>query len=392
VITLAVIVVAGRRFWRHPGVADFAALGFAIGGGYAFHAAGVRGEPSAHGLDSGMGFLLPSILRVDGYLAAGHAVWAAMFAIGLGMLLLNRTEAIAVVAGVTLMMWAVLDRMAFADSEGTLGWVRSFTFDGTLTALAFVAAIAGAIYLDHSRLKSVGERDHLLPPDTTRSSTGDDDDDLLLGLRVGRYRRRRHGLYNTVSASQRQWPPRSAANPPPLADLARLGRSAGVGIGPGTSAVGWAPDPDHVGRFRFAGPYGFTPFGAGQSPDLSTAHAAPVDPSLMSISDRAGGSQRRFTHQRRPADFVSRFAIAAIVLVVYTMLRLVTAGDQPEELASAALHLPDAISSPAVITTAIGAFASLATLVGRAPQQPGPGWSSGPGDDPSPRRPRECEA
>lgn len=423
---LAVAAMMGRRVWRHPGLSDFAVLGFAVGAGYGFHAAGLHRRDASSGFDPDFGFLVPSTVRVEGLFVAGHAVSASLIALAIGLFVLHRHQPVAVAAASTIVALTVLDRMASVDGAGTLNWVRSLTFGGKLLALIFAAGLVAAVALDRRRLAKTGERDHLFPPESSRVSTRPTNDaDLLRGVRRGNYRRLRNGMHNTADAVSLQWPPHSEATSPPLAELARLARAAGVAAGPGTSSSGWASDPDEAGRLRFAGPDGFTPYGAGNDlvssgpppqvaalndPALDEAtrsamqrevelaerrvqrsgHAGPTTTTLS--EDRAGPNPQRLTIRGRGEDYWQYVGVSLIAVVLFVVVRLLTAGDLGDNLATLPLHLPDGTKSPSKIIGLLGGLATAIAIRGRNQVQLGSGWDVGPGDDPRPVRPRECEA
>ncbi len=266
-LPLAVAVFMGRRTWRHPGLSDLMILGFAVGAGYAFHEEALWERVAASGFDLNAGLAVPTIFQTSGLVIVGQAVWASMIALAIGLFVLHRRQAVFVVAATTIVLVVVGDRMAVNDGGGTLAWVRQLLFNGTLTAVLFILAVAAAVTLDQRRLAATSARDHLFPSDHTHGPTlhdPDADDDPLASFLAARYRRLRNGVHTTVDATTQQWPPRAEAHPAPLAELARLGRAADVAVGPSTSPNGWARDPESPKGFRFVGPNGFTAYAASE--------------------------------------------------------------------------------------------------------------------------------
>lgn len=216
--------------------------------------------------------------------------------------------------------------------------------------------------------------------------------------------------------------PRCEASVAPVAELARLGRLADVAVGPGSSSTGWAPDPDDPDGFRFVGPKGLTPYTAGEvlvgpvTPRPVSAQSdgetgdslaasiavrlkrirpsAPARPvaSTTAISPTSARPEAvsAIAHER-PAEFWQYVGLGVVAIALYTLARLLTAGD-PASTSVAFSSLSDAPNSPALIRSIIGALAAGTALYGRQIAQVGKGWASGPGVDPTPHRPDECEA
>lgn len=412
---LAVAVIMGRRAWRHPGLSDLMILGFSVGAGYSLHEEALWERFNADGFGLGFGLFVPSAARPDGLLVVGQAVWTSLIALAIGLLILHRRQAVAVVAAVVLVLVAVGDHMAVNGGDGTLDSVRQLLFNGKITALIFLAAFGAAVALDQRRLQATAARDHLFPSDHTHgpSLTDEPDDDPLAAVLAARYRRLRNGVHTTADAATQQWPPRSEAHPAPLAELARLGRAADVAVGPGTSPYGWARDPEAPDGHRFVGPDGFTAYAAGErvlepplaaipmpdpeaegpvAPPVSAVNG-PVGPTTTSISTpKARPEAAGARDQQRSPDFWQHVGFAAVGVVVYVVARLFTAGAASDTVLSTPISLSEATNSPALIIGVLGALAAGAALRGRDAPVVNEGWEVGPGDDPVPHRPDECEA
>jgi|GEM_PF-2508870 len=426
-IPLAVAVIMGRKAWRQPGLSDLMLLGFAVGAGYAFHEEALWERSAASGFELNSGFFVPSVFQPDGLFVVGQAVWTSVIALALGLILLHRHQSAAVVAAVAAVLAVVLDHMATNDSTAALGWVRQLLFDGRLMAVVFLVGVAVALALDLRRQRATSLRDHLFPSERLFAATATGEtEDFLAPLLTGRYRRRRNGVHNTIDATDQQWPPRSEAHPAPVAELARLARAARVPVGPGTSPSGWAADSETPGRHRFVGPDGFTAYSAGdkiiepvevvsvpvdfdqldideaQRAELQTqvddeaaraADAAAVGPTTVTISStRARPDAVGVTTRQRPGDYLQYLGVGVVAIGLFVFVRLLTAGEASSAVIDTALSLPHATNSPALIQGLIGAAGAAVALRGRDSAELGRGCEVGPGDDPTPDRPNECEA
>jgi len=341
---LGVAVVMGRRAWRHPGLADLMVLGFAVGAGYGFHEESLWGRSTASGFGVDSGFFVPSIFRDQGQFIVGHAVWAALLGLALGLVLFDRRHPGGMIGGVLLAFVAIGDQMATNDSQGTLDPVRQLLFDGKVVALLFFVAVVAAIVLDHHRQTGTAERDHLFPDDRVRKNRvgSTAPDDLGLVWLNGRYRRMRNGMHNTVDAATQQWPPRSETHTPPVDELARVGQAAGVAVGPGTSESGWVADPEASNGHRFFGPNGYTVYAVDDTAVLSATKARP--------------EARGLTSFERSSAFSSYVGLGFAAVGLLVLVRLLTAGDIDPEVTL--VGLPHASSSPPLIRGAIGAAAA----------------------------------
>ena len=424
---LGVAVFMGRRAWRHPGVSDMLILGFAVGGGFAFHEEALWERGAVSGFDLNIGFFVPSVFRPDGLLVAGHGVWTALIGAAIALLILHRRQAFAAVGGVVVLLMVVADRMALNDVDGSLDVVRQLLFNGKLIALVFLAAVVGSLLLDQRRLATTAVRDHLFPSTYSHAAIDDPDADIdpVKSLLVGRYRRLRNGMHTTANATTQHWPPRSEAHAAPVAELARLGRAADIAVGPGTSPSGWAPDPETPDGYRFVGPAGFTAYAAGnvivepaatlpEMPDVDVANLdetalaayehhlaeaakqqaqASLGPTTTSISvPRARVEATGTTRPQRPSDFLQYAGLSVLGVGLFTLVRLMTASDASSAVLESPFSLADATNSPALIITAVGAIAAAVAIRGRDNAELGAGWEVGPGRDPSPNRTDECQA
>ncbi len=421
---LALAVGLGRRAWRHPGVSDLLILGFAVGAGYAFHEEALWERGAASGFDFNLGLFVPSIFQEDGHFVVGQAVWTAVIGLAVGLFILHRRQRGAVVVVAVAVLAVVGDHMSVNDAESSLAIARQLLFNGKLLGLIFVAAVVAAVNLDRARLGAISARDHLFPGERVQGSSltsAADQNDPLQSLLASRYRRLRNGVHTTVDATTQQWPPRSEAHAAPIAELARLGRAADVGVGPGTSSSGWAPDPEAPEGFRFVGSSGFTAYVAGTTivepalvPVLAhgsaeiddetraqleidagseAARIASASPTTASISiPKARVEAKGTPRQERSSDFWQYFGLGVVSVGLFVLVRLLTAGDLSNATLDTVISLPDAPNSPAMIVGVLGAIAAAVSLRGRDAAELGAGWAVGPGYDPNPDRPDECEA
>jgi hypothetical protein len=225
-------------------------------------------------------------------------------------------------------------------------------------------------------------------------------------------------VHTTVDATTQQWPPLCESHAAPIAELARLGRAADVAVGPGTSSSGWAPDPESPDGFRFVGHNGFTVYAAGKTPvevvvpsftnpDIDEEYRAQVveettrdaarfaeaGPTVTSISTpKARADATGTPHRQRAADFWQFFGLGTVAVGMYVVVRLVTAGETTTADFDAIFGLPEATNSPALIVGVLGAIAAAVSIRGRDAAHLDAGWAVGPGYDPTPDRPDECEA
>lgn len=371
-LPLVLAVVLGRKLWRHPGLSDLIILGFAVGSGYAFHEEVLWGRVAGTGLGLDIGLLVPSVMRFDGTYVVGDAVWTALVGLAIGLFLLHRRRPLCFVLASFAMLAVLGDRMAAGRIEATNDW---FT-DNDIAARALIALLVGgaiaAVSLDTARLRRTAARDHLFPTDR-RLVVIDTDNraDLFATLSASRYRRLLHGAHTTINATATHWPPLSHERPAPVAELARLGRAADIEVGPGSSPMGWAKDPDTRGAMRFVGRDGFTPFVAeDEALSLSTPPTRP----------------EAYTVEREEVHRLVRVA-ARITSVVFLAVgvRLLMLGGEisvDDALAGIANGLPEAPNSPAFVPTLIGGVYALIAAFGLNRAQPGDGWEVGPTGNP----------
>ena len=370
---LIAAVVLGQRLWRHPGLADLMVLGFAVGGGYAFVEESLWSRAAVSGFELNLGFFVPSIFQPDGQFVVGQAVWTSLVGLVIGLIILHRRNPFALGAAAVTAVGVVADRAATNDGQGTLDSVRQTLFDGRLTGLAFVIGVAAAVALDYRRSVSTSARDHLFPDDRWRQPTPDGvGGDLLDAWRIGRYRRARNGVHNTVDASAVQWPPstqgRSATTGgvAPVAELAQLGRSAAIAVGPTSSDTGWVGDPGSPSGYRFFGPNGLTAY---------TVNEDQAEISTVGVRQGATG----VTRFSRPAEFSQYLALTVVAVALFVAVRLLTAGALESEVTL--FGLPHATATPPLVRGVLGGLAAAVALHGSRPAQPGPAWSVGPADD-----------
>lgn len=203
-LVLVAVTLAGsgaaRRRWEYPGLSDLLVAGYCVGAGYAAHVDGLWDRSDALGLLTGT-----------------EATWTALLVLAVGVYVFYPSGDLALLAAPPLIIVVLADVIVL-----NLWW---------LPTSLLVACLALAIFFDRRRLDQISERDHLFPEEHTRHG------DLL----VGRYRRLRIGMHNTLATRKNHWPPAKDA---PVAELAQFAHVAGVEIGRGTSRQGWQPNPD----------------------------------------------------------------------------------------------------------------------------------------------------
>lgn len=422
---IAVAVIMGRKVWRHPGLSDLMILGFALGAGYAFHEEALWERAAMSGIGFDGGLVVPSIFSASGLTVAGQAVWTSLLALAVGLVLLHRTNPFAVSAAAAIPVIVVADHMA-ANAGDELDVARQLLLNGRLVVVLFVVGFAAAVFVDRRRLRMIARRDHLFPEHHAALFDDDADADPLQPILASRYRRLRNGMHTTAGATTQQWPPRSEAHPAPIAELAQLGRAADIAVGPGTSSSGWVPDPDNPGGHRFVGHSGFTvyaasdqivaapvpnaPVGSLDDPDLDDAARAALAAQIAayeqarSAADRIGQTTTSLSVPRarpeavgvasdeRKSDFWQYVALSVVGVGLYCGVRLLTAGDASSVILESPISLAHAPTTPALIVGVLGAIAAAVSLRGRNAAELNRGWEVGPGQDPSPSRPDECEA
>jgi len=386
-VVFAAAIYFGRRVWRHPGLSDLMVLGFAIGAGFEFHAAGASETVTASGFKANVALLAPSIVQSEGLFWVGPAVWTSLLGLAVGLLVLHRHHAIAAVGAAFMLVLLFGDLVSLHRAPaGSFDFMRQLVFNGKLIGVLFLGGVVVAVLLDYRRLAQTAARDHLFPSERSHGArvVSEDgmDDDLLKPVLAGRYRRLRNGMHNTADATTHQWPPRAETHPAPLAELARLGRAAAVAVGPGTSSSGWAADPEYGFGHRFVGPFGFTAYAASDA-DTSAEISTP-----KARREAEGHSSRT-----RASDYWQYLGLSVVAVALFVLVRLLTAGDPTVIESIGTNNLAGlAETSPAVIRGSLGAVAAAVALRGRNAAQVGPGTEVGPGDDPAPSHPAECKA
>ncbi len=322
-------VLSAQR-WQHPGVADLAVLGTAIGAGFGFHEDGLLDLAQGAGLGT------------------GHpAIWMGLVGFAIGLVVLERQDEVALISA-ALVSLLVLGDATVLD----LRW---------LPTVAIMAAGGTALLLDRRRLNDVALRDHLFPDAKARHH------DVL----VARYRRLRNGVHTTVAVRGEQWPPTSDA---PLAELARAARAASLDVGRETSRFGWDRNPDDrsgVSR-RFFGPNGWTPFTVdADGPSESLPRSRP-DASTRPRASAPGGqtAQGDEWKQDMRLPWIGGGVLAVIVTAALTF--------SLDGLDVSSLASVD--PGPPLMRTILGAAAAMAAAIGRGRPELGEPWELGPPD------------
>lgn len=163
VVIFAVLMSrAGRGF----GVADLFVLGAAVGAGFALYEDMLWGRAFVSGFE-GWGVLFPTVLQ-DPVFAAGHLVWTAGAALGVGVLFLHRQKLWAWIAGPVLIVVPLVDHAVVNYRGEEYDTMRSALLGGRLTILLIVVTLVVAIMLESRIVSDSGRGDHLFAPVSVR--------------------------------------------------------------------------------------------------------------------------------------------------------------------------------------------------------------------------------
>lgn len=148
-----VVVVLIWRFRRDgsPGATDLAVLGVAAGSGFAIHEDALWGRVSGSGLDSTIGWLLPSV-HTDAGLVAGHAVWTGLAGLALGLWNVNRHRRWMGVVPVLGLVVVVADHGMWNSGGLREDW-RWVTLNGWLPVILFLGGLAVSLAVEHVRIR-----------------------------------------------------------------------------------------------------------------------------------------------------------------------------------------------------------------------------------------------
>lgn len=264
VLPVVILLAIHRRLRLRYGIADLLVIGFVLGTGFALTEDALYDRLIGTGFGEGWGLLLPSaFVRPDGSIVVGHAVWTALAAVGLGLLVIHRRRPIAVVGGAVLLIAPILDHVIANDFDWIAPWAHHVLRGDSTMPILFLSAVAAAVALDLRSLRPIRRADHLLAPPgrhllETWFAPGRRNGARIAGLR---YLRKRNGVHHRRAAAVHPWPnDRSGVGAGELPSLARLGRRAGIVDGALPVEAGWAEDPVAGNRLRWHDRHGWTPY------------------------------------------------------------------------------------------------------------------------------------
>jgi RsiW-degrading membrane proteinase PrsW (M82 family) len=161
---LPVIGVAAVAGWTRRGVGavDLAILGFAVGAGFALYEDMLWGRMFASGFD-GLGVAFPTMFQ-DPVVAAGHAVWTASAALGVGLLSLHRRRRWAWFVAPVLLVAPWADHAVINYRGEEYDTLRSFLLDGALVPWLLLAGTLVALLLEIAIVRRSRDIDHLFAP------------------------------------------------------------------------------------------------------------------------------------------------------------------------------------------------------------------------------------
>ncbi len=276
VLPAVLLLVVGRRDLRQPGLSDLLVAGFLTGAGFAFMENALWGRRMASGFDGVWGWIIPDAFALGtSDFRVGHATWTALFAVGVGLVVLHWRRPVLAVLGVVLLVVPIVDHGLGNDSGGALTTIEPLAFDGRLPAVLLLVATVAAVVVDSSVRRRRAGADHVVAPVTIRDLldragappvAGPTEpaekrrraDQTLAGVR---YLRMRNGALYARAHDREPWPTeRPARWLGALHRLGRVGGQAGVIDGRLPADRGWADAPHEPGVSRWFEPDGWTPY------------------------------------------------------------------------------------------------------------------------------------
>jgi len=217
----------------HGSLTDFLILGFAVGAGFSFQEDALYERVVASGFTSGFfGKLFPMFLD-SGQFVITHAGWAAIGAVGVGILSLYRRRPWIRVAGAALILVPIVDHMAVNWRGTGSGFMLALTGHGYAAAWILLLVVVGVIVHDTWMLRAAASRDTWFPSPTVRGDYRSVSDGSSVDARVRRllgrqrYRRRRNAAYADLHAVRSRQEP-AGDRSEVVAGLAALAREAQI--------------------------------------------------------------------------------------------------------------------------------------------------------------------
>ncbi len=139
-IALAYLTVR-RTAWMKPTITDFAVLGLAVGGGYAFHEDALFARVVSGGWH-GWGILTPAIVQ-EPVFAVGHGVWTGLVGLGVGVALARRGRPLPWLAFLGAYAVATVDHALVNDQAS-----RTALLDGRLPLYLLIVGIGAAMFVE----------------------------------------------------------------------------------------------------------------------------------------------------------------------------------------------------------------------------------------------------
>jgi RsiW-degrading membrane proteinase PrsW (M82 family) len=161
---LPIIGLAAVTGWTRRGVGaiDLAILGFAVGAGFALYEDMLWGRMFASGFE-GIGMAFPTMLQ-DPIVAAGHAVWTACAALGVGLLFLHRRHRWAWFVAPVLIVAPLADHAVINYRGEEYDSLRSFLLDGTLVPWLLLVGLVVALVIEIDIVRRSRRIDHVFAP------------------------------------------------------------------------------------------------------------------------------------------------------------------------------------------------------------------------------------
>lgn len=147
ILPLLVVVLAWKgRADGSPGAVDLALLGVASGSGFAFHEDALWSRVSGSGLDTPIGWVLPTMHTEAGNVV-GHAGWTGLVGLAIGIWLVNRRRRWTAVVPVLALALAIADHGTWNDLTLRQDW-RGYLLDGWLPVGLFLGGTFVALVVE----------------------------------------------------------------------------------------------------------------------------------------------------------------------------------------------------------------------------------------------------
>ncbi|MFA5565522.1 MAG: PrsW family glutamic-type intramembrane protease [Acidimicrobiia bacterium] len=323
---IVVLLAFMRRLKFQYGTADVLVIGFVLGFGFAFTEDALWGRTTADGFRGVWGYLIPGMWNVgDGSVVVGHAVWSAVAAFGLALVVLHWRNALLLMVGGICLVAPTLDHMRSNDHDSIAPWLQNIFIGHYSLPVLFLAAIVLAVGLDYFTLRRVSVRDHLLAPRQNPSQgylkNQNVDRSFLDRLTPWRYLRLRNGLYYHRAYEVDPWPQKRPADYTVALRMAgRAGRECGALDGNLPAEMGWAPCPNNLQHQRWFNDQGWSPY-------VVATNSGVEEPIVEAAPDRPEAMAQ--PPQRAPEAWVKQVAALVVLATAYVVYRVAT-GSEPE--------------------------------------------------------------